>query len=107
MKMAALARPIQKEALMAAADSTRVIAEDGEAVRTPSRRGAPEVVAPSNRVNVALPFARITVQEPSRDLAELASIVTELVAVVESLAPGPAMTRLRKRARALVAVTTR
>jgi hypothetical protein len=67
------------------------------------RRSAPEVVAPTNRVNVALPFSQISVQEPSRELAELAGLVAELAAVVEDVAPGPASADLRKRVHALAA----
>jgi hypothetical protein len=70
------------------------------------RRTAPEVVAPSSRVNVALPFAKITVQEPTRDLTELIAIVAELAAIVDGVAPGPATRKLHARARALAAATT-
>ena len=48
---------------------------DGDA---PLRKG-PEVVAPSSRVNVAFPFSQIKVTEPSKELAELAGLVYDLV----------------------------
>jgi hypothetical protein len=50
---------------------------------TPDRTGrtAPEIVAPTNRINVALPFSQIKLQEPLPDLVELASIVSELARV--------------------------
>jgi len=64
-------------------------------------RSAPEVVAPTSRVNVALPFSKISVQEPSKELAVLAAIVAELAVIVEGLAPAPAAEALRKRARVL------
>ena len=66
-------------------------------------RSAPEVVAPTNRVNVALPFGRIHVEESSKDLAELAAITAELVSIVEGLAAGPKIKKLREQAQALAA----
>jgi hypothetical protein len=69
--------------------------------KEPMTRKGPEVVAPTNRVNVALPFAKITVQEPSQEFGELATIVAELCAVVGKLAPDPALRQLRDRALAL------
>jgi hypothetical protein len=76
---------------------------DGNVTEAATPRSAPEVVAPTNRVNVALPFSKITVQEPSTELAELAAIVAELTEVMESVAPGPAVKDLRKRAHAVAA----
>lgn len=73
---------------------------DGQ-VRDPERRPVPEVVAPTNRVNVALPFSSLRVEESSKDLAELAAVVADLTEIVEGLAPGPKMRRLRERARVL------
>jgi hypothetical protein len=70
------------------------------------RRTAPEVVAPSNRINVALPFAKITIQEPTRDLTELVAIVVRLAAIVDTVAPGPETRDLHARARALAAAMT-
>jgi hypothetical protein len=67
----------------------------------PNTRSAPEVVAPTNRINVALPFARIEVTESSKELADLAGIVNELVAIVEASSPSSKMKRLRDRAAAL------
>jgi hypothetical protein len=61
------------------------------------------IVAPISRVNLALPFSKITIQEPRRELAELSAIVAELVAFVESSSPGEAITGLRQRAEALAA----
>jgi hypothetical protein len=66
--------------------------------KEPMARRGPEVVAPTNRVNVALPFAKISVQEPSQGLDELAGIVAELCAVVGELTPDPALRQLRERA---------
>jgi hypothetical protein len=64
---------------------------------------APGVVAPTTRVNLALPFSKITVEEPGKDLAELASIVAALAAVVERTADDPFLPELRKRAEAFAA----
>jgi len=70
-------------------------------VQPPKARSAPEVVAPTNRVNVALPFGNIHVEESSKDLAELTAIVADLAAIVEEAAPGPKVKRLRERAQLL------
>ena len=64
---------------------------------------APGVVAPTTRVNLALPFSKITVEEPGKDLAELASVVAALAAVMERTADEPFLPELRKRAEALAA----
>ena len=64
---------------------------------------APGVVAPTTRVNLALPFSKIAVEEPSRDTAELASIVAALAAVMERTADDPFLPELHKRAEALAA----
>jgi len=53
---------------------------DGDSSVQPQElRSAPEVVAPTNRVNIALPFGNIHVEEASKDLAELAAITAELI----------------------------
>jgi hypothetical protein len=64
---------------------------------------APGVVAPTTRVNLALPFSKITVEEPGKDLAELASIVAALAAVMERAVDDPFLPELRKRAEAFAA----
>ena len=74
-----------------------------EAAADPARRG-PTFVSPSTRVNVALPFSKLTVEVPSAELAELAAIVAELAALVAEAAPGPEAERLVQRA---VAVSVR
>ncbi len=66
-------------------------------------RSGPEVVAPTNRVNVALPFGNIHIEQSSKELAELAALVVELVSIVEVLAPGPTVEKLREKAQALAA----
>lgn len=65
------------------------------------RRPVPEVIAPSSRVNVALPFSTFHVEEASRELADLAAIVAEVTALLEDAAPGPQAAALRGRAETL------
>ena len=79
---------------MAAKESTAV------AGRT---RPVPAVVTPLTKVNLALPFSKITVEEPGKDLAELASMVAALATVMERTADDPFLPELRKRAEALAA----
>lgn len=66
-------------------------------------RQAPGMVVPTTRVNLALPFSKITVEEPGKDLAELASMVAALAAVMERTADDPFLPELRKRAETLAA----
>ena len=66
-------------------------------------RQVPGVVVPTTRVNLALPFSKITVEEPGKDLAELASMVAALAAVMERTVDDPFLPVLRKRAEALAA----
>ena len=42
------------------------MARDKGAAPAPRSRSAPKVVAPRNNVNVALPFSRITAEEPMK-----------------------------------------
>jgi hypothetical protein len=64
-------------------------------------RDAPEVVAPSSRVNIAFPFSQIKVEEPSRELAELASLLFELVGTMAEWVPEDQLEEMSARARAL------
>jgi hypothetical protein len=66
-------------------------------------RAAPAVVTPLTKVNLALPFSKITIEEPGRDTAELASVVAALAAVLERTADDPFLPELRQRAEALAA----
>ena len=66
-------------------------------------RAAPAVVTPLTKVNLALPFSKITVEEPGKELAELASVVAALAAILERTADDPFLPELRKRAEALAA----
>lgn len=77
------------------------MAEDKHAAMAHRAGSAPRTVMPSTRVNFAFPFSRITVAEPGKDLAELASIVAELTAAVERAGTDPAVAHLREQAEAL------
>ena len=62
---------------------------------------APRVVAPSSRVNVAFPFSQIKLEEPSKELAELAALVFDLVGTMAEWVPEDRLEDLRARALAL------
>ena len=64
---------------------------------------APGVVAPTTRLNLALPFSKITIEEPGKELIELAVIVADLAAAMEPAESGEGLPDVRKRADALVA----
>ena len=63
--------------------------------------GAPGVVAPSTRVNIAFPFAAIKLQEPSQELADLAGLLSDLIVAMAEWVPEDQLEELRARARAL------
>jgi hypothetical protein len=44
------------------------------------RRPDHTIVTPLTKVNLALPFSKISIEEPGKDLAELASIRAEILA---------------------------
>ena len=58
------------------------MAHDKGAVLAPRSRSAPRVVAPRNKVNVALPLGRITAEEPANmkvgDWISLAGLVVSV-----------------------------
>jgi hypothetical protein len=62
---------------------------------------APNADVVTTRVNVAFPFSQIKVQEPSKDLSELAALVGELADVLADVAPGPKAQEFKERAQAL------
>jgi len=66
-------------------------------------RLAPAIVTPLTKVNLALPFSKITVEEPGTELAELASMTAALAAVMERTMDDPFLPELRKHAEALAA----
>ena len=77
------------------------MAHDDLEVPTSKKLSAPEVVAPTNKVNVALPFGNIHIEESSKELAELSMIVADLASAIEGLAPGPKAKRLREQSQLL------
>jgi len=60
--------------------------------------GSPGVVSPSTRVNVALPFSQISLQEPTRELTDLAGVVVDLIAAMSEWVPEERLDDLRARA---------
>jgi hypothetical protein len=66
-------------------------------------RPVPTVVTPLTKVNLALPFSKISIEEPGKDTAELASIVAAMAAVMERTLDEPFLPELRQRAEALAA----
>ena len=52
-------------------------------------RPVPAIVTPLTKVNLALPFSKITIEEPGKDLAEFASVVAALAAVMERTVDEP------------------
>ena len=87
---------------MAGKESAAVAGTENTAVAGRTRP-VPAIVTPLTKVNLALPFSKITVEEPGRDTAELASVVAALAAVVERTADDPFLPELHKRAVALAA----
>ena len=67
----------------------------------PHGRSAPETVNGSTRVNIAFPFSKINVQQPSPQLAELAALVHDLIAAVEA-GTGAQLKELRQRSQELI-----
>lgn len=79
------------------------MATEQETTATRRARPVPTVVTPLTKVNLALPFSKITVEEPGKDTAELASIVAAMAAVMERTLDEPFLPELRQRAEALAA----
>jgi len=79
------------------------MAEKQGTARDSHPSSAPRMIAPTNKVNVALPFSKITVEEPSKEFRELARIVAGLAAAMERLVPGQEVTGLRERADVIAA----
>ena len=79
------------------------MAEQQSTAKARRKLPVPAIVTPLTKVNLALPFSKITVEEPDEDIAELASIVAALAAVMERTSDDPFLPELRKRAQALAA----
>jgi hypothetical protein len=61
------------------------------------------MVAPSTRVNIAFPFSTMRVEEATQELAELATVIVDLLSRLENLLPdnADALEALRVRAEAV------
>ena len=81
-------------------DRSSRYAEAPDAARI-NGRGARSISAPSSRVNVAFPFSQIKLQEPSKELAELAALVFDLVEMMREWVPEDRMEELQARAEVL------
>jgi hypothetical protein len=66
-------------------------------------RSAPENVNGNTHVNVAFPFSKITVQEPSSELVDLTALVSDLLVALADWMPEERLAELRSRAEALSA----
>ena len=61
----------------------------------------PSVTGPSHRLNIAFPFSQIKLEEPSKELAELAALVFDLVGAMAEWVPEDRLEELRVRAQVL------
>jgi hypothetical protein len=78
--------PDRKDTTPAKSDASR--AQPAKATDDESASGGREFVnAPSSRTNIALPFSKIEVQEPSAELSELAGLLCELIETFEQTIP--------------------
>jgi hypothetical protein len=59
--------------------------------------------AGNTRVNLALPFSKIEVQEPTAELVEVATLLSELVGALAEWVPEETLGEIRSRAEALCA----
>jgi hypothetical protein len=66
-------------------------------------RSGPEHVTGQTRVNVAFPFSKISVQEPSRELVDVARLLSDLLVALADWLPEESLAELRSRAEALSA----
>jgi hypothetical protein len=64
-------------------------------------RENPGLVAQSHRVNIAFPFSQIKLEEPSKELAELAALVLDLVEAMAEWVPEERLEDLHDRAQVL------
>jgi hypothetical protein len=60
----------------------------------------------TTRVNVAFPFSQLKVQEPSKDLAALATLVRDMADLLADGVPGSAAQELARRAQMLASRLT-
>ena len=74
---------------------------DANGTVAPREQKARGIDAPSSRVNVAFPFSQIKLHEPSKELAELAALVLDLVTAMSEWLPEDRLEELRTRAHTL------
>ncbi len=67
------------------------------------RGKVPKYNAPSSRVMIAFPFAKIQVSEPDARMKELASIVVDLARSLAKVSPGAGADELVERAQGCLA----
>jgi hypothetical protein len=70
-------------------------------VAAPPPRGPSTVSAPSHRLNIAFPFSQIKLEEPSKELAELAALFFDLVGTMAEWVPEDRLEELQARAQVL------
>ena len=75
----------------------------GKGIDPALEKAAPERVTSTTHVNVALPFAKLEVHEPSEHLLAPTTLVQDLAALLARMAPGPDAEDLVSRAAALAA----
>jgi hypothetical protein len=75
-------------------------AGDGDAL-TGQRRAAASEGNHSSRITIAFPFSQIAMQEPSKELADLAAVVLDLIGSMAEWIPEERLSELKGRARAV------
>ena len=76
---------------------------DGKGIDTAPQKTAPERVTSTTHVNVALPFAKLEVHEPSEHLLALTTLVQDLAGLLARTTPSPEAEDLLRRAEGLAA----
>ena len=76
---------------------------DGTGIDTAPQKTAPERVTSTTHVNVALPFAKLEVHEPSEHLLALTTLVQDLAGLLARTTPSPEAEDLLRRAEELAA----
>jgi hypothetical protein len=79
--------------------NTSRAALNGVTATTP--RDTPSVAGRSQHLNIAFPFSQIKLEEPSKELAELAALVFDFVGTMAEWVPEDRLEELRARALAL------
>jgi hypothetical protein len=82
------------------AGSDKANKPEGSKADDPQGRSVPESIQGSTRVNIAFPFSKINVQDPSKELADLAAVVADLITALEETA-GASFDELKERSQDL------